>query len=619
MGDVILTSDLPIKQPEKVKIQDLIKNNRHLYEVLPNNSWKDRSCFIVGGGPSLKNFDFSILKGELTIGINRAFEKFDPTILFSMDSRFWGWVERGKLGEEAKTKFQEYKGFKVWLNVIKFPYPEDIYIVDSAGQRELTFSMKDGIGHGNNSGYAALNLALCLGANPIYLLGFDMKGEKNKQSWWHNGYPVVQQGNVYRDFRTNFEWAAPKIKEAGFKVINLNPESALKCFEFGKFNGIKFTNHPIFISFYTKNTGYEQEIQNLISSFKKFKLEHEIETIESLGDWQKNVKYKAVLMRKMLDKYPHKNIVYLDSDSIICRYPSLFENIDADIAVHYIDWSKYRGPDCLQLNGAVVYVANNQKTRELLDTWIKRNDANPSMTDQKILEELLEQRKDEVKIYNLPPEYCKIFDTMRQVEDPVIEQFQASRRFRQEINKTSSVMELEENEKKKYEDAWRRGAETASVNSRRVVNYVKQLDKQWTMIDLGCGNGAAVKSLRGLGFNIVGIDITLEAVGKDKKGFFEGPLWRLPFKDNEFDFTFSTDVLEHIPPRLVDRVIKEIYRITKVKTFHAIAPFEHCNQGFVFHLTTKPIKWWKAQFDRLKNKDIEVEVMHRSDLSRFGG
>lgn len=376
-------------------------------------------------------------------------------------------------------------------------------------------------------------------------------------------------------------------------------------------------NNIIFVSFFTVNSGYEKEIKNLIASLEEFNLPYDIEAIESLGEWQRNVKYKAILMRRMLDKHPSKNIVYLDSDSIIRRYPSLFENIDADIAVHYIDWPKYRGPNRIQLNGAVIYVANNQKARGLLDIWIKRNKLS-SQIDQEILQKLLEESKDRIKILNLPPEYCKIFDTMRQVADPVIEQFQASRRFKQEIDRTPSIVDLEEKEKKKYDDAWRCGAETASVNSRRVVNYVKQLDKQWSMIDLGCGNGAAVKSLRGLGFNIVGIDITLEAIGKEREGFFEGPLWRLPFKDDEFDFTFSTDVLEHIPPRLVDRAIKEIYRITKVKTFHAIAPFEHCNQGFVFHLTAKPIEWWKAQFDRLKNKDIEVEVMHRSDLSKFG-
>lgn len=438
MGDVILMSDLPIKQPEKVKIQDLIKNNRRLYEVLPNNSWKDRRCFIIGGGPSLENFDFSILKGELTIGINRAFEKFDPTILFSMDSRFWGWVERGQLGEEAKRKFREYKGFKVWLNVIKFPYPEDIYIVDSAGQRELTFSMKAGIGHGNNSGYAAVNLAICLGANPIYLLGFDMKGEKDKQKWWHNGYPQIQQGNVYRSFKANFNWAAPKIKESGFRVVNLNPESALECFEFGKIKDIEKIRKPVIVSFYTEKTGYEKEVKRLMLSIKKFGLEYDIRPIPNLGGWLQNTHHKAVFIKEMLERYQGRPILWMDADVVLHSYPVLFDNLDADIAVCYIDWTRYNtcSRNDKELNSSVLYISNNELTRRLIDEWVQesRKNINSRLWDQTILQNLLDgEWKDKLKVKYLPGSYCQIYDLMAAEGDPVIELFQASRRFKKSV------------------------------------------------------------------------------------------------------------------------------------------------------------------------------------------
>ncbi len=39
-----------------------------LWSILPKGSWNARPCFIVGGGPSLKNFNWDLLKGQITIG-----------------------------------------------------------------------------------------------------------------------------------------------------------------------------------------------------------------------------------------------------------------------------------------------------------------------------------------------------------------------------------------------------------------------------------------------------------------------------------------------------------------------------------------------------------------------
>lgn len=215
--------------------------DRLFSDVLEDDAWKGQRCFIIGGGPSLKDFDFSKLKGELVIGINRAYERVDCTIAFSIDSQYYRWIVKGKLGAEAKEKFDNFKGYKVWLNSAYFiPCPEDIYLFNSIGGGEaFSWSLKNGLAGGCNSGYGALNLAVCLGANPIYLLGFDMKGDGEKQAWWHDGYPVKQPEKVYKKFIERFNNIAPEIKAKGIKVINLNPGSKLKCFDFGRFEEIK--------------------------------------------------------------------------------------------------------------------------------------------------------------------------------------------------------------------------------------------------------------------------------------------------------------------------------------------------------------------------------------------
>jgi len=398
-------------------------NERYFHSLVPDNSWKDHRCFIVGGGPSLKDFNFSQLKGELVIGINRAFEKMDCTVLFSMDPQYLYWVIHHRFGLEVSRKFKEFKGYRVWLRTRKWAYPQGIFLVNSVGVRPLSYSMKKGLASGANSGFAALNLAVCLGVNPIYLLGFDMKGDENeRQAWWHTGYMQKRSATVYDRFNVEFENVAPELKDRGIKVINLNRDSNMKCFEFGDIDSIKRFKMPIFISYYTENTGYAEEVKRLIASLRRFNLEYDIEAIGNLGGWQKNTQYKASFIKKMLLKHK-RSVVFIDADARILRYPSLFRNFKADIGAHYREKR--------ELLSGTLYVGYNEKTLALVDKWIELNKANPAIWEQKNLQGAL--RDFGGSIGDLPAQYCKIYDIMRTVKEPVIEHYQASRRLKRTV------------------------------------------------------------------------------------------------------------------------------------------------------------------------------------------
>ncbi len=143
-----------------------------------------------------------------------------------------------------------------------------------------------------------------------------------------------------------------------------------------------------------------------------------------------------------------------------------------------------------------------------------------------------------------------------------------------------------------------------------IINTAKKGD---ALLDLGCGHGRAVRHLRDRGYKCLGVDITLIGVGKDKKGFFEAPLWKTPFRDNEFDYTFSTDVLEHIPTDMIEATIKEIYRITRVETFHCISIVDDPNYPNV-HLTIKPIDWWKTQFKKFNKTQVDTNIVNPEEF-----
>jgi len=204
---------------------------RPLYDVLPDGSWRGHRAFIIAGGPSLRGFDFDRLRGEKIIAVNRAFE-FVPfaDILYSMDNRLYRWFANGTLGEKTKLAFMAFRGIKVWLDLMNFPYHGIFYVrglrEDKPGQ-----GIRAGIYHGNNSGFGALKLAAALKANPIYLLGYDMK-HHGGITHFYPAYPIRQSTAVVERFRPYFNKAAPGLVKQGIKVVNLNPNSALRCFPF---------------------------------------------------------------------------------------------------------------------------------------------------------------------------------------------------------------------------------------------------------------------------------------------------------------------------------------------------------------------------------------------------
>lgn len=834
MGGSLSMSDLPRKKATGQTIDQIIDRQegrtiyKPLHEVMPSGIWKGRRCFIVGGGTSLKGFDFSQLKGELVIAVNRAMEYIpNAAIMFSQDARLWGWYEDGSLGEEARSKFQSFKGFRTWLNTPNFPFPEDIYTIPCTNKRDFgwtSLNYSAGLPFCSSSGLSALCLAICLGANPIYLLGFDLYGINGKTANFHNGYPEVNQDTLYKEsMLPNFDQFAEAINKAT-KVINLNSKSELKFFEFGKFEDIKKIERPIFIGFYTKNTWYQKEIKNLEESLIRFGLEYHIEGLENLKDWRKNchqkmnfilrcmekypnrnivqmdsdvrilaypelferleeydigvymipsedyihlgkkhtvkditnvsvlylknclkvqnlvkhwekqdatfedhiddlsfrkvltrskgikvfnlpqtychiydrkieeepviqlfqasrryrnkvnsgieveneivmvsfytrntpyeleiktlinslrkfnlpydtmgienqgsfeanTKQKPIILKTMLDRYPNKSIVFVDADAVVEKIPELFYEIKEDIAMHWIDWNKKnflrKG---MQLCTGTIYLRNNVKVRELLDLWIQKNKTTTGgLTDQEGLEEVLEEHKDIVSIYSLPEEYAHIPEYMQDTKDSVIRHRQVSRQYRNSIVPVITSDEFKTIEKNKYEYLWSNNYIPSQCAKPLALHIAGRANPSWKLIDLGCGDGTTVKELINKGFNCRGMDITSAGIKHTKKIWFvEGCIWEMPFSKNEFDYTFSTDMLEHIPIEKIDDTIKEIIRVTSRKTFHCIANFDDIReikgQKVNLHRIKQPIDWWKNKFEELNTKLIEIELMDRAEF-----
>jgi hypothetical protein len=421
---------------------------RFLQEFIPTGSWKGQRCFIIGGGPSLTGFNFSQLRYEKVIAINKSFVAAPfAEIAFAIDRQFQDWVTNpdkgGGVMEEAQKKWGNFEGHKVWLKIPGEIYQSDIEFVRLAGHEGISQSLEEGVFDGSNSGYAAINLAITLGANPIYLLGYDMKHDKEGNSHFHGGYPKPQVEKQLEMFARKFPALAKQAKEKGIQIINLNKDSALECFEFGdlpKLNKNEYTKKWIVISFYTKGTSYEQEIEKLRESLEEFKVDYHFFPFVPQGTWRKNLNYKSECILKAFDMFPNQDIVFIDADGIMRQYPILFNVLSRqkyfDVAASFRKYSPRSG-DANELLSGTLWFPNNERGRNLVRKWHEVGLQREDIRHQQCLRMAIEQLQDsgtEVRVCRMPFEYTYVFDySYPTKKKPIIEHFQASRRFRKEV------------------------------------------------------------------------------------------------------------------------------------------------------------------------------------------
>lgn len=189
---------------------------------LEEKSWSGRRCFIVGGGPSLEGFDWSLLEGELTVGCNNVFRFFEPTIAM-VSSQFLALdIMFGKHGEEAKEKWIDHP-CKIWTTQER----KRVALRPGWDKAKEFYSFRS-----NNSGLIALKLAVYLGAKEIFLLGYDMHNGEKFTHFYDDGEPAPLKEAHYARFLNAFDEFAPVAKRLS-QIVNLTPNSRLECFESG--------------------------------------------------------------------------------------------------------------------------------------------------------------------------------------------------------------------------------------------------------------------------------------------------------------------------------------------------------------------------------------------------
>ena len=164
--------------------------------------YRNEEIFIVGGGPSLKGFDFDCLTNRKTIAINIAiFDTLNPDFFITVDYTFLSKLKKLGPAFTKKTcpkffvvdfscsdlKEDDTRGNikDVRCNIVYKLAPFDI-IIKARKAEGIGYSFKD-FRTGKNSGFCALQLAVLLGYKKINLLGIDL-GTTSDKSHYHDMY-----------------------------------------------------------------------------------------------------------------------------------------------------------------------------------------------------------------------------------------------------------------------------------------------------------------------------------------------------------------------------------------------------------------------------------------------
>ena len=178
-------------------------------------------------------------------------------------------------------------------------------------------------------------------------------------------------------------------------------------------------SEPVFVSFYTRDTGYEPLAMRLKATLEAFGLEHRIVGIDSLGVWEKNCALKARFVRDQW-RALGRPVVWLDADATVEADPVLLRRCGADFAV-----SKTHG---WEFGSGTVFFGATEAAGRLRDRWVLRCDADPLLWDQMHLDAAWADvaRVEPLITQWLPQSYLYIFDHEPE-EPPVITHWQASR------------------------------------------------------------------------------------------------------------------------------------------------------------------------------------------------
>jgi len=203
-------------------------------------------CFIVGGGPSLRGFDYHLLDAKHVIAVNQAIWHLPQAQHFiTMDAT---WLQKSgvlcdtSLSQTWGNAFHHHSAMKTFVLALSEPRLEQLgparfidhryemvydlsmfnRVVRASGYGGAMGDSFESFRAGSDSGYSALQLAVILGYKTIYLLGFDFC-TSGQMTHGHDDYhpqDVIAYDHRLREYLTPYPQAFDSLRAKGIHVFS---------------------------------------------------------------------------------------------------------------------------------------------------------------------------------------------------------------------------------------------------------------------------------------------------------------------------------------------------------------------------------------------------------------
>jgi hypothetical protein len=196
------------------------------YATLPRLA-EGGTVVCLAPGPSLTLADAEYCRGKaVVIAINDAVEAAPwADVLYSSDSGWW-------IRQKGRPDFQGLRvtvgsrpqGFNGHIEAF-----DDLLVLRLLKENGVSFDPK-GIATAANSGGAAINVAVHLGAKKVVLVGYDL-GPSGRRYHFNDPPSGGQKpGSQYEAFRARISTMAEPLKAAGIDVVNCSRKTRLEAF-----------------------------------------------------------------------------------------------------------------------------------------------------------------------------------------------------------------------------------------------------------------------------------------------------------------------------------------------------------------------------------------------------
>lgn len=149
---------------------------------------------MIGGGPSLRHFDWAYLKNRNTVGCNHAFQLGADVCKVAVfcDNTFL---------RDYRSGLSFFEGPVVTNHPtlqVGWDKERPAWLISFKRRKTGLSADPEELGYNASTGACAIHLALKLGAATVYLLGFDMSGSNDNQNNWHAFGGITKEPEVYQ-------------------------------------------------------------------------------------------------------------------------------------------------------------------------------------------------------------------------------------------------------------------------------------------------------------------------------------------------------------------------------------------------------------------------------------